>query len=120
MTLLIDVCLTPEWVGYFAQHHIASVHWSSPGPIDADDRVIFEYAKTEGYVVFTHDLDFGTLLAHAGSHKPSIIQARVDDITPDGLGPILRAALRQFRDQLEAGAIVTILPDRMKARVLPI
>ncbi len=110
----------PEWVGYFDLHHIASIHWSSVGAVDVEDKVIFEHASVRGYIVFTHDLDFGTLLAHAASHKPSVIQARVDDVTPGVLGPIILAALHQFREELERGAIVTILPDRTKARVLPI
>lgn len=76
--------------------------------------------RRHGFVVFTHDLDFGALLAHAASHKPSVIQARVEDVAPEVLGPTLLSALTRFRQELLAGAIVTILPDKTKARVLPI
>lgn len=65
MKLLVDVCLTPEWGGYLDRHNVSAVHWCSIGAAYADDRTIFEHAKAHGFVVFTHDLDFGALLAHA-------------------------------------------------------
>lgn len=45
MKLLVDVCLTPEWVGYLERHNVSAVHWSSIGTADAEDKVIFEHAK---------------------------------------------------------------------------
>jgi len=65
-------------------------------------------------------LDFGTLLAHAKSHRPSVIQARVQDVTPTALGPAIFLALKDFSQQLAEGALITILPDRAKVRILPI
>ena len=82
--------------------------------------MIFRYALEHDCVVFTYDLDFGTLLAHAGGHKPSVIQARVDDVTAGFLGLTFLRAWEQFSEQLRQGAILTILPDRTKVRILPI
>jgi predicted nuclease of predicted toxin-antitoxin system len=31
------------------------------------------YARTNGYVVITHDLDFSSILAATGGEKPSVI-----------------------------------------------
>ncbi len=120
MTLLIDACLSPEWVTYLDLHDIPAVHWSMVGAADAEDRVIFAHAFENDLVIFTHDLDFGTLLAHAGMHGPSVIQARVDDPMPDFLGPTLRKVLAEFADLLQSGALITILPERTKVRILPI
>jgi predicted nuclease of predicted toxin-antitoxin system len=33
------------------------------GTADAPDTEIMDYAHTHGYTVFTHDLDFGAILA---------------------------------------------------------
>jgi predicted nuclease of predicted toxin-antitoxin system len=120
MKLLVDMNLPPAWVPYLAGQGFEAVHWSSVGIPDALDSVIVEYAIANQLVVFTHDLDFGAILAHTRSHRPSVIQARVEDITPEAVGPSLIAVLRQFEAEINNGAIVTIQPDRTKVRVLPI
>jgi len=120
MKLLVDMNLSPAWVPYLAERGFEAVHWSAVGPPDALDGLIAGYAIAGQWIVFTHDLDFGAILAHSRDHRPSVIQARVEDITPGALGPSLIAVLRQFEAELNGGAIVTILPDRSKVRVLPI
>ena len=120
MTILVDVCLSEDWIPFINRNKIHSVHWSSLGPRNAKDHLIFENARAENLVIFTHDLDFGTLLAHSHAHKPSVIQARVDDITPEALGSAFLTVINSFSGQLEKGAIVTILPDRTRVRILPI
>jgi predicted nuclease of predicted toxin-antitoxin system len=120
MKLLVDMNLSPDWIPYLAGRGIESVHWADVGDPDARDDKIFEHARAEGAIVFTHDLDFTSMLALSRGHAPSLVQARVQDISPESLGPSLVAALRQFAFELEKGAIVTILPERSKVRVLPI
>ena len=39
------------------------------------------WARENGYVVFTHDLDFGTLLALTRDAGPSVIQVRTHEQT---------------------------------------
>jgi predicted nuclease of predicted toxin-antitoxin system len=63
MKILIDMNLSPDWVAAFAAEDIESIHWSTVGDPKAQDREIIQYARTNGYIVFTHDLDFGTILA---------------------------------------------------------
>ncbi|NJK92639.1 MAG: DUF5615 family PIN-like protein [Blastochloris sp.] len=120
MKLLVDVCLSPDWSGFLTSHDIPSLHWSSLGPIRAEDRIIFQYAVDHKCIVFTHDLDFGTLLAHSGLSKPSVIQARVENPTPEFIGSAVLTVLSQFAVELNQGAIITILNDRTKVRILPI
>jgi predicted nuclease of predicted toxin-antitoxin system len=38
-------------------------HWRDVGEVAAADCDILEYAAASGFVILTHDLDFGTLLA---------------------------------------------------------
>jgi predicted nuclease of predicted toxin-antitoxin system len=120
MKLLVDMNFSPAWIPYLAEQGFEAVHWSAVGAADALDETIATYAIANQQVIFTHDLDFGAILAHTRDHRPSVIQARVEDITPDALGPTLTGVLRQFEAEIDSGAIVTILPGRNKVRVLPI
>lgn len=96
------------------------VHWSTVGDPRAPDRELLEYAKAEGYVVFTNDLDFGALLAASSASTPSVIQVRAADVTPARLGSLVQSALGEYAEWLEAGALVTIDSARHRARILPL
>ncbi len=63
MKILIDLNLSPEWTLVFGKYGIESLPWSTVGDPRAIDRVIMNWARVNSYVVFTHDLDFGALLA---------------------------------------------------------
>ncbi|CAN5721521.1 hypothetical protein BH11ARM2_BH11ARM2_32780 [soil metagenome] len=67
MRFLIDMNLSPLWEEVFARSGYEAAHWSRVGEPDTPDERIMAYARQEGWVVFTHDLDFGTLLAHTGA-----------------------------------------------------
>ncbi|HEX7709096.1 MAG TPA: hypothetical protein VF701_21750 [Thermoanaerobaculia bacterium] len=51
---------------------------------------------------------------------PSVIQVRTQDPTPQAVGDMVIAALRAHGAQLERGALVTVEPHRMRARILPL
>jgi predicted nuclease of predicted toxin-antitoxin system len=78
------------------------------------------YAKAHGYIVLTHDLDFSSILAATGGEKPSVIQIRGGDVSPETLGEQVRSAILQMRNVLEEGALVTIDTRRTRLRVLPL
>jgi predicted nuclease of predicted toxin-antitoxin system len=65
MRFLIDMNLSPEWVYRFVQSGMEAVHWSKVGSQKAKDSEIMKYALANGFIVFTHDLDFG---ACGGTH----------------------------------------------------
>lgn len=79
-----------------------------------------EWAKTNGYIVFTHDLDFDSLLAATGAYMPSVIQVRTQDILPNSIEKLVISALNQFESLLESGALVTIDQAQSRVRILPI
>ena len=120
MRLIVDVCLSADWVPFLRGHGTEAVHWSELGAQNADDTVIFGHAARHGFIIFTHDLDSGALLALAGANGPSVIQARVQDTSVETLGHRMVEALRCCQTQLEQGAIATLLADRTKVRILPI
>jgi predicted nuclease of predicted toxin-antitoxin system len=78
------------------------------------------WARANGYAVFTHDLDFGTLLALTHADGPSVLQVRGQNILPEHMGPLVIAALRQYEGALAAGAIVVVEEKRSRVRVLPL
>jgi predicted nuclease of predicted toxin-antitoxin system len=104
--LLIDMNLSPDWIAVFEQQEWEALHWSTVGDPRATDSVIMDWARANGYVVFTHDLDFGTLLATTRVQGPSVIQVRTQDIMPSSLGVRLVQILRQYEAVLEKGALV--------------
>ena len=120
MKLLVDMNLSPLWVPFFADHGIAAVHWSEAGRPTSSDREILEFAAANGYVVFTHDLDFGTLLAIHEANGPSVIQVRAQDVLPSAIGEAVVRAIRVAQIHLEQGALVTVDPARERIRLLPI
>jgi predicted nuclease of predicted toxin-antitoxin system len=73
-----------------------------------------------GSVVFTHDLDFGVLLALTHADGPSVVQVRTERVLVEDLGPVVVEVLQRFASELERGALVTIDPARSRVRLLPI
>ena len=59
-------------MGFLAANGIEAVHWSTVGDPRATDATIIKWALDRGYAVFTHDLDFTTILALAGASGPSV------------------------------------------------
>jgi predicted nuclease of predicted toxin-antitoxin system len=119
MKLLIDMNLSPDWVEIFERQGWQALHWSTVGDSGATDSVIMGWASANGYVVFTHDLDFGTLLATTRAQSPSVIQVRIQDIMPPSLGSRLVQILRQYESVLESGALITVDESSSRVRVLP-
>lgn len=118
--IVVDVGLTPAWADVFTQHGWPAVHWSTLGDVRAADRVVMTWARDNGHVVFTHDLDFGTVLALTQATGPSVIQVRAHDVLSAHLGQVVVTAIRTHETQLRDGAIVTVDEARSKVRVLPI
>ncbi|MGA2270586.1 MAG: DUF5615 family PIN-like protein [Bryobacteraceae bacterium] len=120
MKLLIDMNLSPLWVQFLADSGFDSIHWSNIGQPSAPDTEIMDYASAYGLVIFTHDLDFGALLANRKTRQPSVIQVRTQDTLPTAIGEMVVGALHASRSHLETGALVTVDPHRQRIRLLPI
>jgi predicted nuclease of predicted toxin-antitoxin system len=118
--ILIDMNLSPTWVGFLNENGFSAVHWSTLGSSCAPDSEIMAYAVANDLVVFTHDLDFGMLLASRKVTGPSVIQIRAQDLLPDAVGPVVLKSLHEVRSHLKSGALVTIEPGRHRIRILPI
>lgn len=120
MKLLLDMNLTPNWVGFLQGEGFEAVHWSAVGDPRASDATIMEWARRGGYVVFTHDLDFSALLAATDATGPSVIQVRTQDVLPDAIGSDVVRVLRTHAVAMEQGAIISVDKVTSRVRVLPI
>ena len=120
MKLLVDVNLSPAWVLVLQAAGHEAQHWSTVGNPRAEDREIMTWARQNSYVVFTHDLDFGALLAVTETEGPSVIQIRTTDVTPEAQSKRLLDTLEQFRQHLTDGVLISIDESRARIRLLPL
>jgi predicted nuclease of predicted toxin-antitoxin system len=120
VNILIDMSLPPSWAGVLQGAGWNAVHWSEVGHASASDAEIMKYASAQDFIVLTHDLDFGTLLALTAATGPSVIQVRSPAVLPRFIGSTVVSAIRQFEEELARGALITIDVHRARARILPI
>jgi predicted nuclease of predicted toxin-antitoxin system len=118
--VLVDMNLSPSWIAILERHGFPAVHWSAVGKGCESDSVVLGWARENDYLVFTHDLDFGAILASTNASGPSVIQVRTQDVSPGHLGEILVRALREYQEILVQGALITIDESRLRARILPL
>jgi predicted nuclease of predicted toxin-antitoxin system len=120
LQILVDMNLSPDWIDWFKGQQWQAVHWSEVGDPRAADQQIMAWARAHRYVVFTHDLDFGTLLALTNADGPSVIQVRAQNVFPKHLGKFLLSALKQHEELLEKGALIVVDESEARARILPL
>ena len=120
MKLLIDMNLSPRRVEHLARAGHDAIHWSTVGEHSARDIVIMQYAREHDFIVLTHDLDFGAILAATAGKRPSVVQIRTDNLSPDIIGPTIVTALIQLETELAAGALLTVDPGRTRVTLLPL
>jgi predicted nuclease of predicted toxin-antitoxin system len=118
--IVVDMNLSVEWIPLLEQAGWRAVHWSAVGDPRAEDATIMTWARSRGYAVLTHDLDFGTALALSHAGGPSVIQVRGQRVLPEHMGPMVVAALKQYEADLSAGALVVVEPGKSRVRVLPL
>ena len=120
MKILLDMNLSPEWEGYFRKNNVEAIHWSKLGNSKASDSEIFNYARTNGFIIFTHDLDFSAMLAHSNSDGPSVIQIRNQNILPETSGKSILSVLESYKELLKQGVLIVIEEFHHRIRILPL
>lgn len=120
LKILLDMNLSPAWVPFLKEAGFECVHWRDLGDVRAPDAAIMRWAFDNHHVLFTHDLDFGALLAATRSRGPSVLQVRAKDTMPATIGSDVVRVLHLRRESLEQGALVTIDKARSRVRVLPL
>lgn len=120
LKVVIDMNLSPEWVRTFLGDGWQACHWSQIGDPQATDKEIMDWARPNEPVVFTNDLDFGTVLAVTGATGPSVLQVRTRKVLPELIGAMVLAVVRKYENDLLSGALVVVEDVRSRVRVLPL
>ena len=120
MKFVIDMNLSPEWEEEFSRAGVDAHHWSALGDPRANDGVILAWARDNDHIVFTHDLDFGAILAATQARAPSVLQLRSKDPTPKRCGPLVMRVVMEYSTHLESGALVSVDEHRARLSVLPL
>jgi predicted nuclease of predicted toxin-antitoxin system len=120
MKILIDMNLSLRWEAVLSGAGFVAVHWANLGAAQAPDEEIMSYARAGDWIVLTQDLDFSAILAVTHGEKPSVIQIRSAEVSPEAIGSLVVAAIQQMRSELELGALVTVDPERTRVRFLPL
>jgi len=120
MKILVDMNLSPRWAAEFRSRGLESTHWQQVGAATASDEEVLAWCATHGHILFTHDLDFGAILAASKGRNPSVVQLRTENVVPEAMLEQVNVTLRKVEKELAAGALVTIEPVRHRIRLLPL
>ena len=96
MKLLVDMNLAPSWARALEDDADSRpVHWSAVGAPTAPDAEILTWARENGFVVLTNDLDFSAILAATSGRAPSVVQVRMQDLFSDSAVDAVASALEE-------------------------
>ena len=114
MKLLLDTCV---WGGARTEL-IAAGHdvvWAGDWPQDPGDEEIMSRAAQEGRVLVTLDKDFGELAIVQGKVHCGIV--RLVNISAKRQAAVCLEIIGRHSKELEAGAIATAEPGRLRIRL---
>jgi predicted nuclease of predicted toxin-antitoxin system len=118
--ILVDMNLSPEWLGVLAQAGWQASHWSGVGSPTAPDTDLRAWTRQHGCVLLTQDLDFAELLFHTQAGTPSVVLLRLRNELDSEQQARVCVLLRAATAALETGALLVIDERRARLRRLPI
>ena len=118
MKIVVDMNLSPNWCSVLNRAGHSSQHWSEIGAADSEDREIVDWARANGHIILTADLDFTGILATSGDLRPSVIVMRLGRHSPALHGSLLTGASEMFAEDLRKGAVLSIDNKSLRARLL--
>lgn len=84
------------------------------------DTEVLAYAREHNRILITQDLDFSMLLAVSGHNKPSVINLRLENATPDFVTARIIEVVSEMSKELEEGIVINIDEISARYRNLPI
>jgi predicted nuclease of predicted toxin-antitoxin system len=120
MKFLADMGISHRTVSFLRGEGYEAIHLHDVGLDELPDPDILAKARNEGYVLLTHDLDFGELLAASGADLPTVITFRLSDMTPNNVNRYLSDIVTHHSTLLVEGVIISVTESRIRARHLPI
>ena len=120
MKFLADMGISPKTVLFLRNLGYEATHLTEEGLHRMTDSAILRKAREENYVLLTHDLDFGELVASSGSQLPSVIVFRLRNMRPENVNHHLIQIIENHNDLLEIGIFVSVTEGRIRVRSLPL
>lgn len=120
MRFMADMGISPRTVDFLRDLGYEATHLHEESLDRLPDPDILSKARNEKYILLTHDLDFGELVAAGGERLPSVITFRLRSMHPTNVNRHLQAIIEQHREALEHGAVITVTEGRIRVRLLPI
>jgi predicted nuclease of predicted toxin-antitoxin system len=120
MKFLADMGISPRTVNWLRVKGYDAIHLIEERLEKSSDEQILVKARNEGRIILTVDLDFGSLLAMTKVSFPSVILFRLGNESRELIQQRLEAVLNQCREDLEAGAIISVSDEAFRIRKLPI
>lgn len=119
LSFVADVHISPLTVTALKLQGYDIVRSTDLLPATAADAEILEFARVDGRIVVTQDLDFSMLVALSRHSQPSLITLRLSSAKPDVVTQKLLDVLPTIESELTEGAAVTINDDTVRIRKLP-
>ena len=120
VNFLADMGISPRTVDFLQHFGHKAVHLQQQSLHRLKDPQILEKAREGGWILLTHDLDFGDLLAASGADLPSVVIFRLRNMRPERVNHYLLRIISQYQEALENGAIITVTEGRIRMRNLPL
>jgi predicted nuclease of predicted toxin-antitoxin system len=119
MRLLLDQGLPRSAAELLRNRGVDAVHTAERGLSSAADQELLTAGRVEDRIVVTLDSDFHTILALEGSTGPSVIRLRWEGLRGPEVAALIERVIDLCRDDLIAGAAVSVTPDGIRLRRLP-
>ncbi len=120
MKFLADMGISPHTVAWLTTNGYQALHLVERRLERLPDVEILEMARSEGFILLTHDLGFGELIAASSAHLPSVITFRLHSMRPEIVNAYLERILTDHREPLMRGAFLSVNDRVVRVRLLPI
>lgn len=119
MKFLVDQAVSWQVAHDLQNHGYDAIHVRDIDLAAVPDEAILAQALADDRIIITQDTDFGTLLARAGTSRPSILLLRLHDGHPAVHTRLILGNLRAVENDLTHGAIVVLTDAGIRVRRLP-
>lgn len=120
LEFIADMNISPLTVDELRKKGWDIVRVSEIMSVKTKDIEILIFAKKNNKVLISQDLDFSMLLAVGGYQKPSVINLRLNNATPNFITTRIIEIVYEMVKELQEGIVVSVDETSARFRNLPI